>query len=291
MTATVAGPVVPRRRIARELKILREDHGLRLEQLAEKTDVSTSTLSRLENAQGAANPLTIKALVNFYKIADTELGENLIKWSRDGRKPGWWQGHPGNAQEANPSYIAYESQASEMRMFVIPFLPTLLQTYDYALVLARRLNPDRTDEDIEGMVELRRERKKMLRVRDGQAPLRARIILHEVCLTQVVGSVEVMRAQLSDLLRVIESLRDTLLVQVMERTAPPHRAMQCPWAHFSYPDNVGSASFIDTHIGLKLYEDPKQMESVAQDFEELSAQSLDREASIRFIEQVLATHY
>ena len=291
MSVKVAGPVVPRRLIARELRSLRERRGLRLDQVAEESDVSTSTLSRLENAQGTANPLTIKALVNFYKIADTELGRNLINWARDGRKPGWWQSFRGAARETNPSYVAYESQAAEARMFLIPFLPTLFQTYDYAMELATRLNPDRTPDDIQGMVDFRQERKKMLYSRDGQEPLRVRAILHEACLSQVVGSDEIMRAQLHELLDIVGKLPDTVSIRILERTAPPQRAMQCPWVQFTYPDDVGSASFLDTHVELKLYEAADQMQRVAEDFAELTAMSLDHDKSISFIEKVLATYY
>ena len=47
------GPIVPRRRLAAELKRLREASNRTLDQVASDLLISTSKLSRLENAQGS----------------------------------------------------------------------------------------------------------------------------------------------------------------------------------------------------------------------------------------------
>jgi transcriptional regulator with XRE-family HTH domain len=61
------GPLTPRRELAAQLKQLREDREFRLEQVAEALMISTSKLSRLENAQG--NPQQRMSEISFDSTA------------------------------------------------------------------------------------------------------------------------------------------------------------------------------------------------------------------------------
>ena len=288
---TAPGPVIPRRRIAKELRTLREQAHLRLDEVARKTEVSTSTLSRLENAQGTANALTIRALVDFYKIAGTELGKNLIGWARDGRKPGWWQGYPGAAVETNPSYVAYEAQASTIRLYLIPFIATLFQTHEYAEALAMHLNPESSKTEISDLVDFRQRRQQNLRNRDNQSPLEVHAILHYSCMTQMVGSPAIMRTQLNELLSIANELKDTVTIQILPQSARPHRATTCMWSHFHYAPDLDGVVFIETHMGLIPHEDQDQVDRAKQDFEELAKISLSPRNTLKFIKESRDTYY
>lgn len=282
---TAPGPVIPRRRIAKELRTLREQAHLRLDEVARKTEVSTSTLSRLENAQGTANALTIRALVDFYEIASTELGKNLIRWARDGRKPGWWQGHPGAAVEKNPSYVAYEAQASTIRLYLIPFIATLFQTREYAEALARRLRPASSATEIDDLVKFRQRRQQNLRYREDQKSLEVHAILHYSCMTQMVESPTVMHNQLNELLRIAHDLKDTVTIQILPQSAQPHRATTCMWSHFDYAPDLDGIVFIETHMGLIPHEDQEQVARAKEDFEELAKMSLSPRNSLKLIKE------
>jgi transcriptional regulator with XRE-family HTH domain len=282
LVSTAPGPVIPRRRIAKELRTLREQRHLRLEEVASSTDVSTSTLSRLENAQGTANALTIKALVEFYDIAGTELGKNLIEWARDGRKPGWWQGDPGAANENNPSYVAYEAQASLARLYVIPYIPTLFQTRDYSESFIVATTGHR-GADLNNLLLFRRRRQSNLAERTHQAPLGVHAILHESCLTQQVGSSEVMHDQLAELLRIGRELRDHVTIQVLPQSSPPHRATTCAWSHFEYAPDLDGVLFTETHVGLIPYEDKDLAAAAVEDFRQLVELSLTPQESLEMI--------
>ena len=289
---TPPGPVVPRRRIARELRQLREKHHLRLEELARETEVSTSTLSRLENAQGTANALTIRAIVDYYKIGGTERGKNLIAWARDGRKQGWWQGFPGATVESpNPSYVAYEAQASVARLYVIPFIPALFQTSDYAARLSRDTSPDHTDADIENLLKFRHARQQNMRVRQGQDPLMVNALLHESCLTQTVGSAEIMRDQLQHLLRLTKELKGTVTIRVLPQSARPHPAMRCTWSHFEYSPDVDGVVWMESLLGLRAYEDKAYVNQALHDFDELAERSLTVRKSTALIDSVIEQNY
>src|ERR1700722_3018851 len=88
--AKVTGPLGPRRGIAAAVKQLREDRGKLLHEVAEDLMMSSSKLSRLENAQGTPLPRDIRDLISNYQIKGTPLALQLEQWVRAARRRGWW---------------------------------------------------------------------------------------------------------------------------------------------------------------------------------------------------------
>jgi transcriptional regulator with XRE-family HTH domain len=85
----VTGPLGPRRAIANAVRKLREDRGKLLNEVAGDLMMSTSKLSRLENAQGKPLPRDIRDLVRYYQIEGTPLAGRLERWVRAAQQPGW----------------------------------------------------------------------------------------------------------------------------------------------------------------------------------------------------------
>ena len=289
----VHGPTLPRRRIARELKKLREGKQLSLEDVARGTDVSTSTLSRLENAQGSANTLTIRALVAFYDLDGTERGRRLLRWAKDGRTQGWWQRYPDAAVENTSLYVAYESQASTAKLYSIPFMPILLQTVEYSRALAIGFHPHYGEDEVERLVDFRMKRQRILETSPDKPAVDLRVILHESCLLQVVDSYEVMHDQLQHILDAMADMKKKVSVQVLPLTSPPHIASRCEWSHFEYEDELDpDITLIETHVGLITpLEEPDKVRKSASQFEELSELALTPAESTELIEQVMKDRY
>src|SRR5262245_46708984 len=87
----VTGPLAPRRRLAAELRRLRERSNMRLEEVAKELMISTSKLSRLENAQGSAHPRDVRDLIRLYGVEGTPLSSDLMKWTDLARhQAAWW---------------------------------------------------------------------------------------------------------------------------------------------------------------------------------------------------------
>jgi hypothetical protein len=254
--------------------------------------VSTSTLSRLENAQGSANALTIRALVDFYNLADTERGKRLVRWAKDGRKQGWWQNFPDAATDNISLYVAYESQAAVVKVYVIPFMPVLLQAPEYSRVITEAFHPTYSNDQVERLVGFQQRRQQILRRRDNQPPLKLRAILHESCFRQLVGSKDVMRTQLQHLLNVAATYKNVRL-QVLPQDAPPHRAMRCVWSHFEYSDELdGDVTIIEPQVGvLTPLEEPNEVNKTTRYFAELSHMSLNPRESVKFIQGVIERQY
>ena len=52
--------------------------------------ISTSKLSRLENAQGKPPPRDIRDLIRYYGIEGTPLAGKLQRWVAAAQRPEWW---------------------------------------------------------------------------------------------------------------------------------------------------------------------------------------------------------
>src|SRR5690625_331474 len=86
-------PTVRRRRLARELRRLREAHELKLSAAAKEAEVPLSTLSNIENAEARRiKARDIDALADLYK-ASGEIRTALHELSRESKEQGWWSSY------------------------------------------------------------------------------------------------------------------------------------------------------------------------------------------------------
>ena len=194
----VTGPLGPRRAIAKAIKELREDRGKLLNEVARDLMMSTSKLSRLENAQGKPLPRDIRDLVRYYQIEGTPLAGRLERWVKAAQQPGWWTGYDDEVIEGLDAHLAYEVDAAVARVYTMPFVPALLQTLDYARAVYRDME-DRSEQEIRQLLAVRLRRQDALRNREGLEPLRLVAVTHESSLHQLVGSPDIMREQLDEL--------------------------------------------------------------------------------------------
>jgi transcriptional regulator with XRE-family HTH domain len=215
------GPLLPRRRLGVELKKLREDAKLRLDDVANQLMISNSKLSRLENGQGIPQLRDVRDLINFYQVAGTPLAERLMRWTREGRRQGWWHDYSNVLDEQTDAYLALESGASVMRTFAPTVLPGLLQTEDYARALLRETKPRHTDKEVDQLVQVRLRRQQLFL--HAEEPLRLLAVVDESVLHRVVGSKEVMRHQLETLIEL--SRLPNVTIQVFPFDAGAHEGM------------------------------------------------------------------
>src|SRR4051794_22361287 len=86
----VRGPVVPRRRLGAELRTLREQAGLTIEDVAQELECSVSKVSRLETGQGIPRLRDVRDLLDRYEVTDQDHRERMMGLVRDGQRQGWW---------------------------------------------------------------------------------------------------------------------------------------------------------------------------------------------------------
>jgi transcriptional regulator with XRE-family HTH domain len=205
----VAGsPTARRRRLAIELKKLREERKLTCQQVGAALDWSGSKVNRMETGQGRVQPSDVDALCRFYGT-DDELRELLKSLAKESKTRGWWHAH-GEAVPAWFSvFVGLEQAASSLRTYECEFVPGLLQTAAYAREL-HRVTSHPTADDLDAVISVRMERQGLLTA--AQSPdLWA--IVHESVLRHTIGNSQVMRQQFERILDV--TLLTNVTVQVL----------------------------------------------------------------------------
>ena len=119
----VTGPLGPRRAIAAAVRKLREDRGKLLNEVARDLMMSTSKLSRLENAQGKPLPRDIRDLIRYYEIEGTPLAARLERWVQAAERPGWWTNYDDEVIGGLDAHLAYEVDAAVARVYTLPVPP------------------------------------------------------------------------------------------------------------------------------------------------------------------------
>ena len=177
--------------------------------------ISTSKLSRLENAQGKPQLRDIRDLIRYYGIEGTSQAEQLRRWVAAADRPVWWAEYGDEVVGGLAAHLAYEADATIERAYTLPYVPALLQTEDYARAIFRKMEPRSadyanasfgdtkrgSDDEVQELVDLRTERQKVLTSRrDGLDPLKLIAVTHESALRQSVGASKILRDQLDELL-------------------------------------------------------------------------------------------
>jgi transcriptional regulator with XRE-family HTH domain len=279
--AKVTGPLSPRRAIAAAVKQLREDRGKLLNDVAQDLMMSSSKLSRLENAQGTPRGRDIRDLIRYYQIERTPLAAQLEQWVQDAQRRGWWTDFDDEVMEGLDAHLAYEVDASVARVYTLPFLPALLQTPDYARAVFRDME-NRSETQIQLLLEVRARRQEALRHRDGLEPLRLIAVTHQSTLLQLVGSSGIMREQLSKLVE--RSALPNVSLHVLPFEARPTFSMTCMYAYFEYRD-AGESDIVnvETHAGYFSVEDADEVMRYRTAHDALVRASLTEEASVELI--------
>jgi transcriptional regulator with XRE-family HTH domain len=280
----VTGPLGPRRNIAAALRQLREDSGKNLNQVADDLMISTSKLSRLENAQGKPQPRDIKDAIQYYGIEGTPMAGNLRRWVASAQRQGWWTDFDDQVL-GNPlgglgldAHLGYEADAKVERIYTLPFVPALLQTSEYAEAIFRDME-HRSKDEISQLLDVRTRRKQGLISREGLEPLELVAVTHESALHQMVGSPQILRDQLDVLVE--GSRAGNVSLYVLPYDAGPVSTMTCMYAYFEYQDAEleQDVVHIETPAGYWSIENPDKVAEYRKAHDALVKASLSQDAS------------
>lgn len=278
----VSGPLGPRRRIAATLKQWREESGQNLADVAKTTLISTSKLSRLENAEGKPRLRDVRDLIRFYRKQDTDMAAELERWVTDADVTGWWTDFDDEVLQDRGRldiHLAYEADAAVERVYTLPFVPALLATDDYAEAVYREMER-RPEDQIGPLMDIRHKRQEALKRRERRDPLKLVAVTHESSLRQLVGSPKILRDQLDELL--VRSREDNITLHVFPFEAHPVPSMTCMYAYFEYHDPSDLEQDlvrIETHAGFRTIDDPPRVAEYRKAYDTLVNSSLSQEAS------------
>jgi transcriptional regulator with XRE-family HTH domain len=195
-----ASPIVRRRRLAAELRRLRERADLTGDFVADRMGWSASKVSRIENAHTAPRPAEIQKLLLLYGI-EGSYADELLALAQEAKRKGWWKAYSDALPGPHTRFIGLEAEATATSVWSPEVVSGLLQAEDYAREVIRTANGAAPPGEVERRVEARMVRQQLLQ-RDPPFALTA--VIDESVLMRRIGNEQVMARQLDRLLEVSE---------------------------------------------------------------------------------------
>jgi len=203
-------PTVRRRRLAAELRGIRESKGKSGDTVAAALKWSPSKISRYERARTGLRPREVERLLDYYEITGPRRAL-LLGLAEDAAQKGWWEEFTDSLSEDYKQFIGLEHEATSMAIWHVDVVTGLLQTEEYARHIIGSYS--RVEPVAPGMigrlVRVRMRRQQVLD-RDG---LQLSVVLDESVLKRRIGDEAVMYDQLKRLVK--DADRPNLTLQVL----------------------------------------------------------------------------
>ncbi len=254
MADAVGGPTVLRLLLGAQLRRLREARGISAQEAARAIRASESKISRIELGRNAVREIDIADLLTLYGIADKAEREQLLSLASRANQPGWWHRYQDVLPPWFQAYVGLEESAESIRSYDAQFVPSLLQTEDYAAAMLAL--SDLSLDEAERMLVLAKERQH--RFAAGGSHLWE--IIDEVALRRPVGSTAVLRRQLEYLAEACGE--PWLTLQVTPFPVVCHRApssfsilrfAEPDMPDMVYTEQLTSATYVDKRAEVELY--------------------------------------
>lgn len=272
------GPTVPRWRLGAELGRLRRARQLPESVIAEKLACSVSKIAKIEAGYVGVGRAELLFMLDTYD-ADTATREALLDLGKLGKQRGWWSRF-GRLPLQFSNFLGLETAATAIHVYEPLMIYGLLQTDAYGRALLEATWSPR-DPAVEQQLEIRQERK--TRVLDSDPP-DITVILGESALRQVVGSVEIMRDQLTHLLALTYG---AITLRVLPHSAPSFAGALGAFWIFEFPESLHSpVVYVEGQAGNLYMETPEEVERCSLTLDQLATAALDPFESAELIKAV-----
>ncbi|GGY33235.1 helix-turn-helix domain-containing protein [Streptomyces xanthochromogenes] len=258
----------PQAAFGARLRRSREERGWTQDQLGEEMGYSSTHISSVETGRKLPT-------LRFARRADAAFGSDAFE--RDYREL-----RHGVLLEGFPEYVAHEGRAVEIRLYEIGIIPGLLQTPEYARVLAdsavRRgaITPEQAAERVAFLAE----RQEAL---DRQRPPLVFVVMDESCIRRPIGGRDVMGAQLE---RLVEfAARPTTVLQVAPFGIGELRTFNLPVNLLTLPDR-SVIGYAEAQTRGHLDRDTASVLPMLTAYHQLQAEALSQADSVAMINQV-----
>jgi transcriptional regulator with XRE-family HTH domain len=193
-------PVIRRRRLAGELRRLRERAGYTGDQAADRLGWSASKLSRIETDKIGIKEKDVGRLLDLYRVSEPHR-EELLALARESKQTARISTLSARLPEQHAEIINVEAEAESIWNWEPQTVPGLLQTEEYARAVMAGWHSMFTapPSEIERRVEARLLRQQVLQ-RDP--PPQVSIVMDESVMHRQLGDASVMRIQLEHIIEV-----------------------------------------------------------------------------------------
>ena len=253
---------------AQELRAQRAKCGWTQVQLGAKIGYSDSYISDVERGDRLPS-------AGFATKCDEafELPGTFARWQEVAKRtiyPSWFA-----------PVIPYEQRASRINGWELGSLPGLLQTEDYARALIRVAKHSAPDDAVERLVIARIERQDIF---TGDNPPRVWYVVDESSLRRVIGSTEIMVAQIDRLIAVAAIPGNA--IQVLTYAGGRGIGTAGPITIYEFRDSQSMIGYAECYRGGRLIEDQAEVSEIMTDLNLIRMSALSPVESIELMRQI-----
>ena len=278
----MTSPFVRRRRLATELRTLRERRGMTADRLAKLIHQSRMKISRLENAHGRPDLAEVMKILDLLDVSGDKWQE-VVRIARDAAERGWWDSY-GDAMGARQRlYADIESGAKTIREYHLTAMPGILQTPEFTWALVELT-------EAEGAIDYVPERMAEARLQRQRAVLRPggpayEIILDEILVRRLGVPPDVLAAQLRHLVETAHTAPNiTVLVLPVDVRLPGALLPKSHFFLYTFPDAEDPPMVVvDTVTTDLVYTDPAEVVRYTRRYDHLRQACLSPEESLALL--------
>ncbi|RKS73193.1 helix-turn-helix protein [Actinomadura pelletieri DSM 43383] len=281
----MSSPFVRRRRLATDLRTLREQRGLTADDVAGRIYRSRMMISKLENARCRPD---IGVVMKFLDVLEppADQYQNIVTIARDAAERGWWDAYGDTMGARQRMYADIESGAATIRGYNQFGLPGILQTPRFALALVEldkadgplAYHPDR-------MLEARLRRQE---AGFGPSGPNYELVLDEFVIRRLAVPTDVMGAQLMHLVETATA-EPRLTIHVLPINARIEGGFlaRSTFAIYTFPDPQDHPIAIADTVNADLvHTETSEVTRYVELYKRLRTASLSPVRSLTFLEDV-----
>lgn len=249
------------------LRRSREERDWTQEELAARLEYASSHVSAVETGR---KPPTLR----FSRSTDLVLGGNEFERL-------WRELRNGSLLEGFPEYVGYEKRASEIRLYDIGVIPGLLQTQEYAEVLASSavqrdaITPGHAAERVAFLAE---RQAALVRPR----PPMMHVVMDESCIRRRVGGPQVMDGQLQ---RLVEfAAQPNTVLQIAPFDMGERRSLRLPVYLLTLSDR-SVVFYAESQAQGHLDREATSVLPILMTYHQLQAEALSQAETVALIQQ------
>jgi transcriptional regulator with XRE-family HTH domain len=273
-------PTMRSRRLGAELRRLRLQAGLKVNDVAIALECGQPKISQIENGKRGIRPLDLTTFFDLVGVEDEQYRNNIRRLAKQIHKQDWWSCEGPMLHDTLADFMTLEVDSELIRAYEYSVLPGLLQTEGYMRgVFAQRWKPEEAEE----MVRVRLKRQELL---DETHAYRFRAVIDVPVLHRIAGGRRVAVDQLNHLLTMSEHPHVTIQVLPLEAALPmaqrvPHHILSQrgePPVDVVWLEHMSGGTLLEQRADVAFYQDL---------WDELSAAAMSPAQSLDYVRKLI----
>ncbi|WP_338105237.1 helix-turn-helix transcriptional regulator [Micromonospora aurantiaca] len=275
-------PYVRRQWLGREIRRLREEHGVTSESIARALGFPRQQISALENGHLGPDIDLVSGICDYLAVGVNRRAA-IMDAAADGWARGWWVADAERMGTRQAIYADLESGTKTITEYAISLIPGLLQTPAYADARLRSEPARHGDRfDPATAVAARARRQSLVLAAGGP---RYEAVIDESAIRRRAADPVVVAEQLRHVIAVCTNF-PSVVVQVLpaDTSIRGHSAPRSAYSIYRYRDpHESRAVAVDTLTRDMIHTDPDELDPYVSLHSRLKAAALSRDSSIRLL--------